>query len=149
MSLGSRAFFLDEDDHLHRVAMKRLTRLLLRRDGSEKFPEFAGRRVRYALVFVELRGRKPAAIKYTEYAILKLDGEGRLDTAERERAARMAVDMISSRRPETGGTVIDASRRFNKKRYEHEFRWEPSPEIEAAIVRSIFGEQEEPWRPGP
>ena len=34
--------------------------------------------------------------------------------------------------------VIDANEQFAKKRYDHEFRWQPSPEIEDAIERAIF-----------
>jgi hypothetical protein len=35
--------------------------------------------------------------------------------------------------------VIEARHRFAKKRYDNEYRWTPTPEIEAAIIRAIFG----------
>jgi hypothetical protein len=34
--------------------------------------------------------------------------------------------------------VIDAQHRFAKRRYEHEFKWKPSPKIEQAIMAAIF-----------
>lgn len=35
--------------------------------------------------------------------------------------------------------LIDARHRFAKKRYDSEYRWKPTAEIEAAIVAAIFG----------
>ncbi len=37
------------------------------------------------------------------------------------------------------GKIVDARSQFAKKRYEQEFRWSPSPEIEEAIITAIFG----------
>ena len=34
--------------------------------------------------------------------------------------------------------VIDAQHRFAKRRYEHQFKWKPSPKVEEAIVPAIF-----------
>jgi len=34
--------------------------------------------------------------------------------------------------------VIDARHHFAKKRYDNEYKWVPSPEIEAAIRKAIF-----------
>ena len=36
-------------------------------------------------------------------------------------------------------SVIDASNQFYQKRYDYEFLWRPSLEIEEAIERAIFG----------
>ena len=35
--------------------------------------------------------------------------------------------------------VVDARHKFARKRYAREYRWEPSPEIEASILKAIFG----------
>ena len=37
------------------------------------------------------------------------------------------------------GQVIDARHRFMKRRYDYEFKWEPSREIEEKVVAGIFG----------
>ncbi len=34
--------------------------------------------------------------------------------------------------------VINASHRFAKRRYEHEFKWKPSRKVEEAIVGLVF-----------
>jgi len=40
---------------------------------------------------------------------------------------------------ESAGKIIDARSRFAKKRYEQEYKWEPTPEIEKAIEAAVFG----------
>jgi len=35
--------------------------------------------------------------------------------------------------------IINAGYKFAKKRFDREFRWEPSVELEAAIFQAIFG----------
>ena len=88
----------------------------------------------------EVEKRIPVVILKIEYNYLSLDSEGRIDACEQEKARRMAVDLfppvLSEKQP---GQVIDAQHRFAKKRYDNEYRWTPSPELEAAIVRTIFG----------
>jgi hypothetical protein len=56
MSTGTRLFFLDNDDGIHRISVSKFNRFYLQSDENESFPEFAGQRVRYALVLVNLEG---------------------------------------------------------------------------------------------
>ena len=62
------------------------------------------------------------------------------DKDEREKAARLSMDMIepipSEQEP---NHVVDAGYKFAKKRFDSEYRWRPSPELEAAIFSAIFG----------
>jgi hypothetical protein len=37
------------------------------------------------------------------------------------------------------GKVIDVKHRFAKKRFDDRYLWEPTPEIETAIQKAIFG----------
>lgn len=132
-------FFVDKDDHLQPVPLKRFERFVLCEDSSERFPEFAGERVRYALITVEVEDRRPVAIKRADYSILKLTSRGKLDRVEWNRALRLVMGMISLPLPKAqNSSVIDASSRFYRKRHEDEFRWQPSQEIEAAIEQAIF-----------
>ena len=34
--------------------------------------------------------------------------------------------------------VVDARHRFAKKRFDNEYRWEPTQKIEAAIINAVF-----------
>ena len=108
-------------------------------DPNECLPEYAGKRVRYALVTVETENRKPIDINLIQYSYLSIDSKGRIDTEELEREERLSLEMlppISSE--ENQQKIIDAQHRFAKKQYNERFTWEPSPEIEAAIVKEVF-----------
>jgi len=113
---------------------------LVRCDPEECLPQYAGKRVRYALVAYEVENRKPVEILKIEYNYLSLDSEGRIDAGEEEKARRLAVDLFPPVLPQKEPRqVIDAKYLFAKKRYDNEYRWTPSPELEAAIVNAVFG----------
>jgi hypothetical protein len=139
MGVSLRVFLVLDDESLKRLPLSRFERLFRGRP-KERLPQFSGKRVRYALTAVDLVNRKPVEILMIQYAYLTFDSEGRIDAAEREQEMRLSVDMVP---PVATGheslNVVDAEHRFAKKRYDSEYRWTPSPEIEAAIVKTIFG----------
>jgi len=139
MGLGTRIFIVNDSDILKRMPFKRYHRLF-RRDPEERFEEYAGKRIRYVLVVLELKSRKPVEILRIQYSYLSFDPEGRLREDEREKAARLSMDMIEPIQSEQEPNhVIDARYKFAKKRFDSKYRWEPSPELEAAIFSAIFG----------
>ena len=65
---------------------------------------------------------------------------GRLGDGEREKASRLAIDALEPIAPEQKpGKVINVKHKFAKKRFNDEYLWKPTPEIESAIQRAIFG----------
>ncbi len=94
------------------------------------------------MVVLELAGRKPISMIHIDYYMLAFDDEGYIDPAELEKEARLAVEALPPYiDEEQSGRVIDARSHFAKKRYEHEFKWTPTPEIQAAIVSEIFNKE--------
>lgn len=141
MGTGFRIFLVDDDDSLKRLPMARYQRLC-RREPEEHLPQYAGKRVRCAMVVLEVAGRVPLAIDRIDYYMLPFDAEGYIDTAELEKEARLAVEVLPPfADEEPSGKVIDARSHFAKKRYEHEFKWTPTQEIQAAIVAAILGKE--------
>ena len=139
MGIGTRIFLVNDDDTLQPLSLARFERLR-RQYPEERFPQYACKRVRYALVVLETENRRPTGINLIQYSYLPFDSEGRLDAAEMEKAAGLAVDIVPPLEKERQtGRVIDAHYRFAKKRYDERYKWAPSPEIEAAIIRAIFG----------
>jgi hypothetical protein len=66
--------------------------------------------------------------------------QGRLREDDREKAARLSLDMIKPMQSEQDSNhVINAAVNLPKKLIDREFRWKPSPEIETAIFKAIFG----------
>jgi hypothetical protein len=53
---------------------------------------------------------------------------------------RISMEMIKPSPPEEEPNhIIDAGYKFAKKRFDQEFRWELSAELEATIFKAIFG----------
>jgi transposase len=139
MGLSIRIFLVNEDDTLRRLAINRFNRLFSR-DTDERLPEYAGKRLRYALIVIELENRKPVGILRTEFSYFAFDSQGRLREDEREKATRLSMDMIKPIEFEHNNDgVIDARHKFAKKRFEHEYTWQPTPELEAAIFKAVLG----------
>ena len=139
MGLGTRIFIVQEDDSLQRLSLKRYNRLI-KGHPDEGLMEFTGKRIRYALIVLEMINRKPVEILMTEYSFLAFDSKGRLDASEREKAARLAMDTLEPILPgKKSERIIDAKHKFAKKRFGDRYLWKPAPDIEAAIQRAIFG----------
>lgn len=137
MGISLQIFIVEEDDTLHRLPMAKYDRMFAR-NPKECLPQYANKRVRYALVAVDLYDRKPFEILMFQYSFLTFDAEGKLDLDESEREARLAFDLLEPV-DTPPGNVIEASHIFAKKRFKDKYTWTPSPEIEAAIVNEIFG----------
>jgi hypothetical protein len=137
--MGHRVFLVHDDDTLRRVSQAQIARL--RHDGAdERLPEYAGQRVRYALLFVETEARRPVDVVHEEFGYLYFAEDGRLDFERQNRGAALAMRATGLLSDESGPEgVVGAGERFAKKRYQHEFKWEPTPEIREAIRKAIFG----------
>jgi hypothetical protein len=146
MGIALRIFFvLTDGDRLQRISLKRFEGLW--GDRKECFPEYAGQSMRYALVILETQNRKPNAIKRVDCGIVKFSSNGQIDEAEWHRQARLAIEMLPSLIAESrSSSLIDARSYFSKKRFVHEFQWEPSLEILKAIEEKILGGKVKPLR---
>ena len=139
MGLSIRIFIVEDDDTINRLPLARYERLL-KRDPDERFSKYAGKRVRYALIVVDLVNRRPIEVVRDEYAYLDFDDEGRLNVSKHEQKESLAFDMLSFFSSEQHDKrIIDARHKFAKKRYFDKHRWEPSDEIVAGIAEAIFG----------
>jgi len=113
---------------------------LLKRDSDERRLEYAGKRVWYALIVVDLFNRRPIEIVKDEFGFLFFDDEGRLKVSGLEKEKSLAFDMLAPLFPDqTNGRFIDAQHKFAKKRYFNEYSWSPRDEIRAALAEAIFG----------
>ena len=131
-------FFVNYDNSIQRFPLARFERLI-ERDPNEGLLKYAGKRVRYVEVALDLERRKPVEILRIIYLILPLDSEGRVDAAEQEKERRLGFDMVLPILNRGSKQVIDAGHLFAKKRFDNEYRWEPTQEIKFAIMEAIFG----------
>lgn len=139
MGTGIRVFLFDDNESLQRLSMARLDRLL-RFEPDESLPQYAGKRIRCAMVILEVRGREVSGINHIDYFLIPFDAKGRVNKKEWERGIRLAMELMPSvLKQQHPKQVIDARHRFIKRRYDHEFKWRPSRKIEEKIVTSSLG----------
>ncbi len=138
MGTGFRIFLIDENDNLQRFPMTRLNRLL-RFQPEERFPQYAGKQIRCAMVMLEVDGKEPLGIRHTDYFLIPFDGKGRVNKKEWEKGIRLAMELLPPILDEHHPKgVIEAQHRFAKRRYDHQVKWKPSRKIEDAIMDQIF-----------
>jgi hypothetical protein len=140
MGLSIRVFIVEDDDTIKRLPLARYERLL-NRDPDERLSRYAGQRVRYALIVVNLVNRRPIEVVRDEYAYLDFDEKGRFKEPVYEEVESSPLDMLDilSFEQKKDRRVIDARHRFARKRYFDKNRWEPTDEIVTAIAEAIFG----------
>jgi len=137
MGVGLRIFIINDDNSLERLALTRYERLM-QRDPDVSLPQYAGKRVRYAEVAVEFENRKPVEILRMEYFIMQFDSKGRIDGIVQDDIMSLGVNLTPPIYFKNDPVVIEAQHHFAKKRFDHQFRWKPTPVIEMAILKSIF-----------
>jgi len=139
MGLSIRVFIVEDDDTIKRLPLARYERLL-NRDPDERLLEYAGKRVRYALIVVDFVNRRPIEILRDEFGFLDFDDKGRLKVSELGKEESIAFDMLAPLlSDQTNSQVIDARYKFAKKRYFHQFSWTPTDIIRVAVAEAIFG----------
>ena len=132
-------FFVNDDDSIQRFPLSRFGQLV-ERNPKECLLKYAGKRVRYVEVALELEQRKPVGILRILYLILPFDSEGRVDAAEQEKERRLGVEMMSPILVDRDfKQVVEARHRFAKRRFDNEYRWKPTQKMESAIMEAIFG----------
>lgn len=139
MGIAIWIFFVNDDDSIQRFPLARFERLI-DRNPNERLPKYANKRVRYVEVALELEQRKPVGILRILYLILPFDSEGRVDAAEQEKERRLGVEMVPPILMDRDSKqVVEARHRFAKRRFDNEYRWKPTQEMEADIMAAIFG----------
>ena len=138
MGIAIWVFLVNDDDSIQRFPLARFERLI-DRDPKERLPQYAGKRVRYVEVALELEQRKPVGILRILYLVLPFDSEGRVDVAEQEKERRLGIEMMPPILDRGSKQVVEAGHLFAKKRFDNEYRWEPTQEMESAIIEAIFG----------
>jgi hypothetical protein len=115
MGVGARFFVIGPDDTFERWSQARFNRVW---DRHEAVPALAGRRLRYALVFVDTQARKAVGVQAVQWGVLTMSALS---------AASGVMGASSSSYP---NPIVDARRKF----YERRTRWKPTAKVRAAIL---------------
>jgi hypothetical protein len=124
MAVGARFFVITSDDTFERWSQARFNRVW---DRDEAVPAFAGRRLRYALVFVDTDAGRAVGVQAVQWGVLTMDASGKHELASALSAAAGVMGASSSSYPTP---IVDARRKF----YERRARWKPTAKVRAAIL---------------
>lgn len=139
MGLGHRVFIVNDDDSLLKISLAKYERLY-QEDSQERLLQYAGLRVRCALVVLFFEERKPQSITWIDCHRIPFNAEGRVDLKEWENQGRHFVNSLALPFKEPKRyKIIDAHGVFAQKRYEWESKWSLTPELKQAIEEAIFG----------
>jgi hypothetical protein len=119
-----RTLVFREDGEIRRIPKKISVALW---DGQSSLPEFAGQRVRWATVVLELQDRKPHRILRVDYLRIGFDSNGHLDRSELTERMRIAGAMFEP--IDEPKDILDELRpSLAKLRNETKYRWKPTAE---------------------
>ena len=132
MGIRVRYFFFDEDGTITRIPATQFDRAW---KGEPALLDYAGQRIRYAIVSVELENRKPVEVKSIGCHILLIDDEGRVDQAWLQHISGRA----SARLEQTIlGTVSTAGADRKVVPLPLDDRWTPGPR-ELRLIHDMVG----------
>jgi hypothetical protein len=140
MGLGHQLFPVDQDDRLHRLAVRKFE-VMLRDPASRLFPQFSGQRVRAVNTFVELVNRTPTSLLRITCHVLPFDRTGCFDSAEfQQQEAGRYEEWVGSvlrgiRADHDESAVVDAANRFAARGGS----WVPSASLARAIEDAALG----------
>lgn len=137
--MASRIYLIEDDNTIQRLPLTKFERLR-KGDPLLCYPQYANKKMRYALIIVETRNRKPVEINMIQYSYLPFNADGRLDVDEMEKAAMLATEMVTPiEGKKENKRIIDAQHEFARKQYHNRYIWKPTPEIEKAIFEATLG----------
>lgn len=139
MVTSTRYILVDQNDEVIRLRNSLFERLW-KQSQDAVLARFAGDRVRWAEVIVEIQERKPVSILRVVFGYLYFDQEGRLDRdrINQDNVLKMEAAGIGAIASKRTDSVIDASARFAARRRDHEAIWQPGPQLAQAIYEAAL-----------
>jgi hypothetical protein len=106
MGYGHRCFLFEADGTLRRMPIRVLDGLV---HGYDRMPQFAGQRLRCAVVVLELDGKKPTRILWVDALWYQFDETGRADRYLKQSAmAKLSIGFASlADRPASSGSIVN------------------------------------------
>ena len=134
-SIAVRNFLVTDEDEIVRLSNARFDRLRSN-PPMDSLAAFAGQRVRWAEIIVELENRKPSKVLRDVYYYLHFDSDGRLDVDRYMQDAALVVEASfpSFFVEDEPCNVINAQQKFAKRKRDHSVWWKPQAPLERKII---------------
>ena len=135
MGFGIRVFYFDEGK-IARIPFQKFDRMN-DRNTVEALPEHAGKRLRCAMVLLNVENRKPVSVRHIDYLVMPLDSHGRVDHEEVLRSASFLIGPPERSTDEAARKVIEF-RPYLSKHYREKCRWTPHAAERETFMRLLF-----------
>lgn len=134
-SVAVRNFLATDEDEIIRLSNARIERLYAN-PPKDNIAEFAGRRVRWAEILVEVENRKLSKILRAVYGYLHFNSDGCLNVDRRMQDAAVVANagLPNFFVEEEPHNVINAQREFAKRQRDHSVWWKPNAVLERQIL---------------
>ncbi len=136
MGTGLRVFILSENE-IKQISYAKLNRLE-KAYVNESLPEYAGKRIKLAVVLVRTEERKPVEIINIDCGLVSVDMDGKFNQNEARERMADAMKMIEFPDELMPSNVIDASFSFAKKTFRNKYTWTPTNKELKKINQLIF-----------
>ena len=90
MGVGVWAFVFNESGDIKKVSSGMFEKVLMGR-SNQSFPEYSGKKIRLAMVYVDMVNRRPVNIIRTDYLRVGFDVNGCFENGERTEKMQLAV----------------------------------------------------------
>lgn len=137
MGVGVRVHFIDVDGSIKRIPFAKFDRLM-EGESQERFEEYAGKRVKCALTFVDLCDRKVVGIRHIDCMIVPFSDDGTLDEKEKRRGDRLGFMSSDLDKLGTPSKVVSLSPKLARKQFFEEFKWILTEAERSAIESDIL-----------
>ena len=137
MSIGIRIHVFEEGGSFKKIPYAKFERLISR-SSNERLEAYAGKRVRFAMTFVEFYERKVVKIMRTDFIIIPFASDGSVDREEYDRRSSLGINMVDFPIPSMDRNVVNLVPKISRKRYYQEFTWTPRQEDVTAIISDVF-----------
>lgn len=142
MGIGVRFYVWDENKGFKKHSMKGFDNSFRGLPNTDLI-EYAGKRVKFVLVYLELENRKPIEIVRIEREMLTVDDDGKFNQDELHETMRLSMQTLDT--PEytrwlddADSNVIWSSGIFAKRKLKDLYSWELSDDQLDQLSRAIF-----------
>ncbi len=132
MGFGVRVYGIDPAGRVRRMTVSTFERLY---DGGKDKPilEYAGQRIKIAMLFLRTLNRKPISIRRIDYFIVSFDSKGGIDQEQVRAAMHLSINSVPHWGPEPKDILEQLRPSLSRLKYNDQFGWIPTKEEKQLI----------------
>jgi hypothetical protein len=134
VGFGVRVYGFDPAGQVRRITVSTFEHLF---DGAndKTIPEYAGQRIKIAMLFLRTHNRKPISIRRIEYSIVFFDSKGCIDQDQVREEMHMAASSAEWFGPNPRDVLTQLKPSLARLKYRDKFSWIPTREEKQLIER--------------